>query len=283
VGATERAFVATPVPTAGARVIASPFQFWTTGEDNLRVVSVCSVTGVALKVQGRFIDPSGTIGAASYDHTPNSDRTAKTDEFPLGVGAVLNLVTFARTGSLQSGQCFVIVQLIRGRGAAAIVLGTLLQGYVTTTQALAWPGSPIVSSTEGEPAIRQIVGTAPAHGVGISESVPTGARWQLLTLLVNVTADVPPLTSTLNFQVFTPAAAAALSYPLQQSFTANPTAACHWLTGFSAADTAASGTPRTALPSPLLLPAGSSFVTTNFGTVQQSAPLYTVREWLEVP
>lgn len=178
----EQAFVAPPIASAGGRVIASPFQFYTTGEDNLRIVSVNAYVGVRLKIQGRFIDAKGVISASSWDHTPNTDRTKKTDDVPLGVGAVLNLTVFASQGTPLIGQTFVIVQLVRGLGAAAIVLGTLLQGYVTSAQALGWPGSPIVSSTDGEPAVRTIAGTNPAIGVDIIETVPTNARWELLSV-----------------------------------------------------------------------------------------------------
>src|SRR5213592_1900599 len=173
----ERVFVAQPLASAGGRIIASPFQFYVTGEDHLRVISVNSLAGVRLKLQGRFIDTSGKLDAFSYDHIPTSDRTATTTMHQLGVGAVLNLTVFASTGAPVSGQTFVIVQLTRGLGAAAIVLGTLLQGYVTSAQHLGWPGSPIVTSTAGEPLIRKIVGTTPGAGNNINETVPTGARW----------------------------------------------------------------------------------------------------------
>src|SRR5437764_14870702 len=109
----ERVFLATPIPTAGARVIATPFQFWTSGEDNLRVLSVNSLSNVRLKVQGRFLAPDGTITAASHDHTPHSDRTVVTTESALGVGAVLNLVVYATDATPRIGQTIVTVQLLR--------------------------------------------------------------------------------------------------------------------------------------------------------------------------
>lgn len=162
--AIERAFVASPVSSAAGRVIASPFQFYTTGEDNLRIVSSNSLAGVSLRVEARFIDPAGTISAQSWDHVPNSDRTPRTTDYRLGVGALLNLTVYASSGAPRIGQTFVMVQLIRGDAPAAIVLGTMLQGYVTAVQHLAWPGSPIQSSIEGGGYPRAIVGTTPAAG-----------------------------------------------------------------------------------------------------------------------
>lgn len=179
----EVAFVAQPSVSASNRVIASPFEFYVTGEDALRIVSVCSVAGVHIKLQGRFIDERGTINANAWDHTPNSDRTTVTDDVPIGVGALLNLTVFASAGSPLIGQCFVIVQLVRGTGAAAIVLGTLLQGYVTSRQGLGWPGSPIQASTDGLPPVRVITPLPPNPGQEFTATVPTGARWEIIGVL----------------------------------------------------------------------------------------------------
>ena len=180
-GATERPFLALPAASAGGRVIASPFQFVTTGEDALRLVSVNARPGVRLKIQARRYNTAGGIDANAWDHIPNDDRTPRSDDYPIGVGALLNLTVFASSGTPLVGQTFVIVQLVRGVGAAAIVLGTMLQGYVTSTQGLGWPGSPITSSTDAEPCVRAIQGTQPAPGVEISETVPTGARTRRTT------------------------------------------------------------------------------------------------------
>jgi hypothetical protein len=191
-GATERVFVAPPIPTGGGKVIAAPFQFYTTGEDNLRIVSLNSLAGVTLKIQARLVNSKGELQAASWDHTPNSDRTAASTVMPLAAGSVLNLTVFANSGSPRIGQTFVIVQLIRGLGQAAIVLGTLLQGYVTSQQALAWPGSPCISSTDGEPNVRNILGSSPPAGTFINEVCPTGARWELITFFFNLVTSATP-------------------------------------------------------------------------------------------
>jgi hypothetical protein len=45
---------------------------------------------------------------------------------------------------------------------------------------LAFPGVPIASPLDGGGALRSIAGTTPGAGAEISETVPTGARWELL-------------------------------------------------------------------------------------------------------
>lgn len=182
-------FPAAPALGPGGRILAAPFQFLLSGDEQLRVVSVNSLTGVTVAVQGYRLDPKGEKHELRHVHTPNTDRTAASSVFPLGPGALLNLTVFAASASPSIGETFVIVQLIRGLGAAVLVMGTLLAGFVTAVQPLGWPGSPIESSLSGPGALRKVTGTDPAAGAEISETVPTGARWELLTLRVNFATD----------------------------------------------------------------------------------------------
>jgi hypothetical protein len=178
----ERIFPAQPLAFAGGRVIASPFQFVSTGEEFLRIVSANSLSGVRVAIQGRRLSDKGEIEPISRDHTPNTDRSIATQYYPLGIGSILNLVVFAAAGAPVIGQTYVMIQITRGQGAVAVLLGTLLAGYVTASQALGWPGSPLESSIAGGGYHRSIQGTLPGAGNNIIESVPTGARWQPLSI-----------------------------------------------------------------------------------------------------
>jgi hypothetical protein len=190
----EQVFVGQPSIFGGARLLPSPSQFFLTGEDKLRVVSANSLVGVSLKVQWRTATLAGDVVPSSQDHTPNSDRTVNRQDYELGSGSLLNVTVFASAGAPLSGQTFVIVQLVRGDGPAAIVLGTLLAGYVTAVQALGFPGSPIASSTDGHGAIRTIIGTSPAAGVECAEVVPTGARWELVSFVATIVTSATVIT-----------------------------------------------------------------------------------------
>jgi hypothetical protein len=280
----EEVFAASPISAAGGKVIASPFQFYTTGEDNLRIVSVNSLVGVSLKIQGRLVDSRGVIGAAAWDHTPNTDRSVKSNDYPLGIGAVLNLTVFANAGSPQIGQTFVIVQLVRGLGAAAIVLGTLLQGYVTSSQGLGWPGSPIQSSVESGGYIRTIVGTVPALGVNLLETVPTNARWQLLQGWFNFATSAVVGNRLVNLEM---KHSAVRSYIVPPSAAQGPTVTGTFSFGAGMPSFFEPVQPVAALPLPTdtALLAGDSFGTTVANLDPGDAFMflqYTVREWLEV-
>src|SRR5436853_135315 len=82
----------------------SPSQFYLTGEDRLRIVSANSVAGVALKLQVRTASLRGDIQAQSFDHTPATDRSVLSQEFPIGEGSLLNATVFVGTGSPFIGQ-----------------------------------------------------------------------------------------------------------------------------------------------------------------------------------
>lgn len=184
-----------------AKVVISPYPFGLSDDDNIRITSVNAVAGVAVEIHYRLLTKEGEVKAGRFQHTPNSNRTAKTQDFNMAGGFVTNLTVFATAGAPLIGQTFVIVQLIRGFGSVAIVLGTMLQGYVTTTQALGWPGSAIISSTDGEPVVRTIIGTTPAVGVDIAETVPTGARWELLTVRAPLTLGAGGIASPVRLQI----------------------------------------------------------------------------------
>lgn len=283
-GAREQPFVAAPIASAGGRVITSPFQFYTSGEDHLRIISVNSLTGVRLKIDGRFVTSKGALEAFSHDHIPNADRTSQTTTHSLAVGAVLNLTVHASSGSPSIGQAFVIVQLVRGLGPAGYVLGTLLQGYVTSTQHLAWPGSPIQNSIEGPGALRVIVGTTPAAGGEISETVPFGARWQLLSFFYVLTTSAAVGSRVSHFQHQNAAAFLARVPPV---FGLGPGSVADftWGQGLSRSQAIISIHYACTLATDETMPSGDVFstLTDNFDVGDQySAIAYRVREWLEV-
>lgn len=200
---TERSFKPPPTVRPGGGVIVSPFQVYTTGEDNLRILSANSLAGVSLKIGARLITPFGEISASQWDHTPNTDRSTKAQDFNLPAGAIGNLTVFANAGAPAIGQTFVIVQLVRGLGAAAIVLATLLQGYVTGAQGLGWPGSPIQSSTDGLPPVSTQPGQIVAPGNDFRVDVPNRARWQVSQVQAVLSTDATVGNRTVGLKQLT--------------------------------------------------------------------------------
>jgi hypothetical protein len=95
----------------------------------------------------------------------------------------------ATAGSPVAGKCFAIVELVRGRAGAVQPLGTLLEGYVSDVQRLAWPGSPLRSSVDTPGVSSIITGTDPAAGSECLDTVPAGARWEVLAWFATLVAS----------------------------------------------------------------------------------------------
>jgi hypothetical protein len=163
---------------AAGRVLASPFQYYVDGGDNLRIEVVNANVGTVVSVLVRWWTEDGEIKPQRFDVTPFSDRTITRSDFSLGRGAIMNVTAFASGGFPHVGNTFVRVQLIRGLGGATLPIATLIQGYVTRTQDQSYPGSTLNLSTDTNVAPRAIVGTAPAAGAECLETVPTNAIWE---------------------------------------------------------------------------------------------------------
>ncbi|TAL44758.1 MAG: hypothetical protein EPN91_03755 [Salinibacterium sp.] len=213
-----------------------------------------------------------------------ANRTATVKLFALGTGYLLNLTAFV-TGpsSVLIGQVYVKVQMIRGLTGATYLLGTLLAGYITTTQALGFPGSPIMLSTEGEPALRTILGTNQGVGNAISEVVPTGARWELLSFGCNVHDSVSLSGANVFLEIDDGSGNIKLQIPVQMAFPAVTDKIVNWLAGFSYLSAVPGvGAFPVSFPVNHRLLAGEK-ITSNTGANRTYQSLvYVVREWLEV-
>lgn len=185
----ERAFPAAAIPSAGARSITTPFQFLVSGEDNLRVRVWDSAAGQTLIVSGRAVDRDGTIGIFNQPILLTGIRSVQTKVFKLAPGYVLSVSAEMSGGTVEHGQCFIQVDLVRGFDGPLTTLGTLLQGYVASTEGLAYPGSPITTPFDGPGYVRVIQGAIPAPGAQIAEAGPSNAVWQVRHFRSLLTTD----------------------------------------------------------------------------------------------
>ena len=283
--AAERIIVANPLASAGGRVIATPFQFVLDGTENLRIVSVNSASGVALTLQGRMLDSAGKIRPIRETHLPNSDRSAKTQDYAFGAGTILNLSVVATAGSPSIGQTFVIVEVIQGLSGNTQVLGTLLQGYVTTVQQLAWPGSPLQNSFDTNGVVRVITGTAPGLGQDVVVTVPVGARWQVLAFRVVLTTDAVGVTRVPLLQL----SSSGIIYIRSLIDPGVPPGTVAqlvmWYPGASNPAAFTNAASVGVIPNETFVLAGDTLIVTaanGDAGDQFGAPIYVVREWLEV-
>lgn len=169
--------------------VFAPSGVFVTDDDYLLLTSYASVASIAIVIGGRVLDPSGRPVAFSQRHVPNSDRTAATVVARLGEGWLQQVSVGVASGTPSYGQAYARVDICRGDGAGRVVLGTLIEGHVTATVRQAWPGSLLHGPLERGGTIRSLTGTNPAAGVEISETVPTGARWELLAWSATLVTD----------------------------------------------------------------------------------------------
>lgn len=281
----ERILVAQPVPIGGGSVIATPFQFLLLGEDTLEVAAWCSVADVAVFVQGRVLRLDNTIEPFQFTFPTLSNRIGTRNTINIGAGFILNLAVIGAGATLVPGQLFARLTIQRGQLGSRTFLGTLLQGYTTNTQTLAWPGSPIQLSTEGQGVIRQFTGTNPAPGVDIDEVVPTGARWELISIgsLLTTSAAVGNRTPILRLET---AAGGILAQSIATVQT--PPSNVHgywWMQGIpTETNILALGSGQAGLPTNPVLLAGNHILTVTLGIAagdDWQVPDIAVREWLE--
>lgn len=278
------AYLATPFASPSTRVIASPFQFATTEDDNLQIVSANSQTGVVLAIQGRRLSPKGDIEPFAFVHVPNTDRSTKTENYKLGAGALLNLTIFALSGSPRIGQTYVSARMIRGLSGPVIILGALLGGYVTSAQVLAYPGSPIADSISGGGYTRLITGTDPAAGSDAVETVPTGVRWRLRSHQVLFTATAAAGDRKVALRLESGASLISIS-TLPGTIPPSGAAFCQWAPPMPLSTQIHASTLYAGIPDAVLL-AGHTItarvIQNGAAGDNFDAPVLTVDEWLEV-
>jgi hypothetical protein len=249
---------------------------------SLRATVFNSQANTIVQVSYLILQPNGCVVAQRFTVQPTSDRVISSGLAALGDGWIVALQAIASAGTPRRGQCFVRVQLVQGNDTQSDAYATVLQGYVTATEGLALPGGAVESSTYGPGVMRTIVGTDPAANVEISETVPTNARWRLVTFCYAFVTDatvanrLPVLTIDDGTNV------------LWRSFS-NVNQAASQTSIYHAGDglishQIATQTHVLALPTHLILMGGYR-VRTQTTALQAgdnfSAPTYHVEEWIE--
>lgn len=260
----------------------APHALYVTGEDQLRLTVLNALAGVTVTVRGRFEDLEGRVTPFSTALVPASDRTASSVTVRLGTGWLLSANAIVTVGAPLTGQTFALLSLIRGEGTAAIELATLATAYITTAQRAGYPGSPIVSSLDGGGAIRSIAGATPAAGAEISETVPTGARWEVLAFKTDFLAS-GVAGNRIPHLLFDDGANVYASLGLNNTITAGQLRTMTWAQGLPTVFVATSDRAMSSLPTNNRLAAGHRIRTASSLDAADTylAVRYVVREWLE--
>ncbi len=175
--------------TFTARDLAPPSNVYIDRGDSLRII-VQSARGLGVvQVFLRILLPSGEVVPAAYDVTTPSDRLADVYDFALPEGFLLSAHAVSSPIDVSGRSTYVILGLVRGGTILGQRALQLCAGYVYSQYGVTWPGGIQESTLSGRGLIRSITGTDPAAGVEISETVPTGAVWRVMSLYTALVTD----------------------------------------------------------------------------------------------
>jgi hypothetical protein len=229
----------------------------------------------------RTLTPSGELKQHRWDFHPPSDRSTQWYERPLAEGFLLTISVYTDSAAPPGG-CYVGVYLVSGVGGIPPTAQTFGAGYVGSVNPLMWPYPRVVNPGEGPGRLRMIIGTNPAPGNAVLETVPTGARWKLTSLRCGLSTNTTAVTryACLFLQdapgifVYLPSQAGQ-----PQSSLYNYT----WAIGTQATPSMAIPNIINPLPDQIHLDAGQQFGLIAYsGTANDDwgAPLYCVEEWV---
>lgn len=158
------------------------------GEDSLRITSSCW-QGPTVAIEGRILTPTGEIVSFAERHAPDPNRTITSSTFHLGEGWLLEAVARVSVGTVKVGNCYVVLDLVRGQTGAFSQVAVLAAGFVTAVAKVGFPASGIQPAVGPVGFMRLVTGTDPGAGIEISEACPTGARWRLHSVQFDLVTD----------------------------------------------------------------------------------------------
>lgn len=173
------------------QAVQGPSPVYLTGEEWVRVRSagLPGSPGLALSITGRLLRPDSTPVPLQERHVPNANRTIATSVFPLSEGWLLDLAVSMPGFTAPMGNIWVALDLVRGGGSSPQFVQSLVFGYVTTNMPLTFPSGQNMSPTDGPGNVRSIQVTSPAAGAEWSQTVPTNARWEVVSVFAQLTTS----------------------------------------------------------------------------------------------
>lgn len=169
---------------------------WLDNDTRLSIRSWSSLTvTIAIKVTARVLRLHGGIDEYTFYLASVSTRVSQQTNYNLGVGYLLSVRIVDQNASFFHGQFFVNARLYNV--VQAVDIEELCHGYVTAQEVVYWPAGRDQFIFSGHGADNPRIGTNPAAGVEISETIPTNSiallksfQFQLVTGAVAATRRV---------------------------------------------------------------------------------------------
>ena len=264
------------------RGVAPPSNLYVRKEDRVVIQVRNSVTAAEIVVSGRMVTIAGVVRPFQRIIIPSTDRSPDSTFIDVGEGFLLNISVFTQAVNVLRGQCFVLGLYIAGETTTNQTTAVILSDYVYTDYVVSYPFGTLKGPDSGRGTPRTITGTNPAAGSEVTETVPTRARWRLLSFAVQLVASGAAANRVVNLFV-TDGVTNGILVPSATFHIANETRRYNYIqSGAQYADP--NGNFVLPLPGNLPMKAGATFGTATNGLQagdNYDAPLYTVEEWIE--
>jgi len=271
-----------PTVTFALSNVAPPSQVYVTENDFLSFLFRSSIANTVLIVRTRILRKDGTITYSEDAFSGPTDRSASVFFVRLTEGYLLG-VQISNTGpNSVRGQTFVQALVSHGQLTPTKSFQPLMSGYLLPGNILGWPGGFMQAGVDGPGWGRVVVGTTPAAGAEINETVPTNARWRLRSIVFSLTTGA----AVANREVLLLINDGVNTYArIPSGFSQAASLSRNYEFGLLGTRYDAAVAIQTVAPVPdLILMAGHKITTatTNLQAADQySAPQYEVEEWIE--
>lgn len=270
-----------PFATFGSQQLAPPSPLYVTVDDQIVAYTNSRQNGSAMLFRARVMETSGRITSVETRWTNQIGTELFGHPLTLIEGWILSATLEDATGTMEVGELYASLRIVRAYGVNNVTQQVLCSGYVTGSRPLSWPGSGLESTRDGKGYLRVVLGTNPAAGVQVQETVPSMAIWRLISMRVVYVTDATVANRNLNLTIDD---GANVYFSLEHNTVA--TASATWL--FTLAVGATDGYRSTFemhnnLPDNLILPAGHRITINarNFTAGDDfAAPVMYVEEWL---
>lgn len=262
--------------------VQPPTTGYLTQNDVLVFHAETSQPSIIFTLEGRFLSPDGRISYFSVPLRPAGDRIAVTQAFTLGEAFLLG-ASVRSSVALPRGSAWVKLYMTAGTvESPGSLVNTIFQGHIDGFFNPSWPLVMSVPETEGKGNIRLIGGTDPAAGFNFSETVPTNARWRIVSLNITFVTDATVATRVIRI-AFDNGVNVFCFVEAPASQTASLTRR-YVLAGFGAGQAAVADTIHLPLPTEVILRAGFR-VRSSVATLQAGDDIgelfFVVEEWIE--
>lgn len=241
-----------------------------------------SAASLQVTFSWQMLRPDGQIVPGTAVVSPAADRTESTLTVKVGEGFLLHMAASLTSGTANIGQCLVRARIQQTDAANAAVMAQLLLAYLTDNFIPTWPGSTQQNPVDGRGNLRSITGTNPAVGAEVSETVPAGARWRLISVKAQLVTDATVANRVVRWEI-DDGVTSYMRVAGAGSHTASTTGQHTLLSGAAPLSFTSNMSVSTA-PADTWLPAGHR-ITTTTGGIQAGddwgAPQLYVEEYLE--